>query len=421
MSPRVVAGQNGGMTGLRDPAAATASSVPGRARLHRRHDRRLAGGVAGGIGDHLSVPVAAVRLAFVLLSASGGLGIILYAAYWIVVPVEPGEQRRRRLPQWVEVSAAVVLGALALYTITRTVSVGGGFVPAALALLGAALIWRQATDVERRRWTQWSQVSLAADPGGRIGRIRLVGGVLLVLLGATLVLARADLGQLRDALFAVVVTVVGVVLITGPWWVRIVRDLDAERYERARSDERADLAAHLHDSVLQTLALIQRSADSPREVARLARSQERELRTLLFARRLASGRLADTLRSMAGEVEDTYAVGVEAVVVGDAPVTDASAAVVAATREALINAATHAGVTSVSLYAEIDGATCTVYVRDRGSGFDPAHIGADRHGISESIIERVARHGGRATVRSVVGAGTEVQIGMPLHGQGASG
>jgi len=212
---------------------------------------------------------------------------------------------------------------------------------------------------------------------------------------------------------AVVMTVIGLALLTGPWWIRMVSDLGEERSERIRSQERAELAAHLHDSVLQTLALIQRNASSPREVTRLARGQERELRTLLYGARTASGQLSEALRGAAGEVEDAYAIKVDVVVVGDAPLSERFGALVAACREALVNAAKHAGVETVSLYAEVEDSACLCFVRDRGSGFDPAAVDADRQGLRGSIIGRVERHGGQVSVRSSPGAGTEVEIRMP--------
>lgn len=377
------------------------------------------GGVASGIADHLGLSPNVVRLVFVLMTGASGLGLILYAAYWIVLPTDPEGRPASRAASRLEFAAAGVVGTLALLAVTQaprhfSVSLGGLFVPAMLACLGGALIWRQASDTQRRRWTQWSRTSLGAGPAAGVGRIRLIGGVGLVVAGGVLVLARANISAVGSGLLAVLVTVVGLGLITGPWWVRMVGDLNTERYERARSQERAELAAHLHDSVLQTLALIQRNAESSREVARLARGQERELRTLLYGTRTLSGQLAETLTTMAGEVEDDYAISVDAVVVGDAALDDGLNALVAASREALVNAAKHAGVASVSLYAEVDAGACTIYVRDRGVGFDLDAIAADRQGVRGSIIGRVERHGGQVKVRSGVGGGTEVELRMPL-------
>jgi signal transduction histidine kinase len=195
---------------------------------------------------------------------------------------------------------------------------------------------------------------------------------------------------------------------------RMVTTLSLERAERIRSQERADIAAHLHDSVLQTLALIQRNAGSPREVARLARGQERTLRTLLYGTRTASGQFGAELRVAAAEVEDAYAVSVDVVLVGDAPLSDDLAALVAAAREALVNAARHSGVDAVSVYAEFEPEQVSVFVKDRGAGFELDEIAADRQGVRGSIIGRVERHGGTVQVTSTPGAGTEVEMRMPL-------
>jgi signal transduction histidine kinase len=186
--------------------------------------------------------------------------------------------------------------------------------------------------------------------------------------------------------------------------------LASERAERIRSQERADIAARVHDSVLQTLALIQRNAESPREVARLARGQERTLRSLLYGDRDATGQFADELRSAAAEVEDAYAVSVDVVIVGDTPLDPDLAAVAAATKEALVNAAKHSGVTAVSLYAEIEKEQVSVFVKDRGVGFEVDAVADDRQGVRGSIIARVERHGGTARLTSTAGGGTEVEL-----------
>ncbi len=221
-----------------------------------------------------------------------------------------------------------------------------------------------------------------------------------------------------------VLTLVGVAIITIPWWLRLVRDLGDERRGRVQERERAEIAAHLHDSVLQTLALIQRQAGDSREVLRLARSQERQLRTWLYgpagyasagdAPTPASSSLAASLAEAAGEVEDTYAMSVTPVIVGDVPMDQHLAALVAAAREAMVNAAKHAGVEEISVYAEVEDGTVSVFVRDRGVGFDPTAVGTDRRGLAESIRGRMERHGGTATVRSRPGEGTEVELTVPV-------
>jgi signal transduction histidine kinase len=257
-----------------------------------------------------------------------------------------------------------------------------------------------------------SRTSLEAAGRERLGRVRLVSGATLVVGGAAWALARADFSAFRDGLLAVIVTVVGLALITGPWWMRMATQLSAERAERIRTQERADIAARVHDSVLQTLALIQRNADSPREVARLARGQERTLRGLLYGDRATTGQFGDELRTAAAEVEDAYAVTVDVVLVGDAPLDTNLAALAAAVREALVNAAKHSGVAAVSLYAEIEPEQVSVFVKDRGKGFEMDGIADDRQGVRGSIIGRVERHGGTVRVNSTPGIGTEVELRM---------
>ncbi len=394
----------------------TTASTPTR-RLYRRPDLGIAGGVATGIAEHLGLSTRVVRLAFVALAVAGGLGVALYGAYLIVLPTAP-DAGRGRFPLWLEYTVAGAAAVAAVATAAFSVPQDGLFVPALFACLGGALIWRQATDPDRERLRTSLPRSLAAGSGDWRGRVRLAVGAALVIAGAGLVLVRADFTAIRDGLLAMVVTVVGVALLTGPWWIRMASQLSSERAERIRSQERADIAAHLHDSVLQTLALIQRNAGSPREVARLARGQERTLRTLLYGTRAASGQFAAELRAAAAEVEDAYAVSVEVVIVGDAPLDDDLAALAAAAREALVNAAKHSGVEAVSLYAELEPGEVSVFVKDRGVGFDMAEIAADRQGIRGSIIARIERHGGTVQVSSTAGSGTEVEMRMPLATDG---
>jgi signal transduction histidine kinase len=396
----------------RDHGRVTVTAPPVAPRLYRRPDRGVLGGVASGIAGHIGISTALVRVGFVLLATAGGLGVALYGAYWIVLLPEP-DAPRGHIPAWLEYVLAAVAAVITIASLAVT-SPGSLFAPTLLACLGGALIWRQAGETERDRWRRFSRTSLSARSSARNGRIRVAAGATLVVSGAVLVLAKADFTAIRDGLLAMGVTVVGLALVTGPWWMNTVSQLGAERSERIRSQERADIAAHLHDSVLQTLALIQRNASSPREVTRLARGQERELRTLLYGSRTPTGQLAGELRSAAADVEDAYAISVEAVVVGDAALDGALAATCAAAREALVNAAKHAGVTTVSLYAEVEPGAVSVFVKDRGVGFDLDAVAGDRQGVRGSIIARVERHGGRVRVRSSPGSGTEVEIRMPI-------
>lgn len=408
-----------------DAPLAPPAPPAGPARLERRGQGRLVGGVAGGIADHLGVPSVAIRAAFVAAAFGGGFGVVLYAVFWIVLPAPPrGDGRSAMGP--VEYVVAVGAGAAVLVTSTWVAPLGDLFLPAAVGCVGAALLWRQAGAGQRERWRTMSRSSLAAGADDRWGLARVVVGTGLVVVGCVAVLATTDVSALRDGVQAVIVTLVGVALVTGPWWVRMVTDLGEERRERIRSQERANLAAHLHDSVLQTLALIQRNADSPREVTRLARSQERELRALLYTPAGpgappppdAPTHLADALRAAAAEVEDAYAVTVDVVVVGDAELDERLAALVAAAREAMVNAARHSGADRCAVYAEVEADAVVAYVRDRGQGFDLDAVAPDRQGVRGSIIDRVERHRGEATVASTPGEGTEVVIRMPSAGRG---
>jgi signal transduction histidine kinase len=295
--------------------------------------------------------------------------------------------------------------------------------PLLLAAAGGALIWRQS---QRAEVVEPSPVARARPGGGaaprrtlRLARPSLAGaglGTTLVLGGGLVFLwLTGALTAARDVLLAVAVVVVAIGVILTPWWLRLVRGLTEEREERVRTQERAELAAHLHDSVLQTLALMQKRADDPRAVAALARRQERELRAWLNGARTDAPRqtLAAAIQEVVGEVEDDHGVPVEVVVVGDCPLDEATEALVAATREAVVNAVKFAAGTPVSVYAEADGDRVEVFVRDRGPGFDLAAVPPDRRGLRESVLGRMDRHGGEAHVHTQPGAGTEIELVLP--------
>jgi signal transduction histidine kinase len=245
-------------------------------------------------------------------------------------------------------------------------------------------------------------------------------------LGAAIVMSAALAflwanGALRPAgeiVLATLVALAALALVFAPSWRRLASTLSAERAERVRSQERADVAAHLHDSVLQTLALIQRSADDPREVGLLARRQERELRAWLAGETqpAASDRLVAALEAAAVDVEAATGGSVEVVAVGDCQLGERAAAAVAAAREAMLNAAKFGGGGPVAVYAEASGDRIQVFVRDRGPGFDPAAVPTERRGVRESIVGRMERAGGRAFVRPSQGGGTEVEIAIELRG-----
>jgi signal transduction histidine kinase len=297
--------------------------------------------------------------------------------------------------------------------------------------LGVLLLLDDAGTIELK--PGWLLVVLAAFSGGAIaanlagGRdfprvaatLSWVGFGLALALGAGLIVlwASGALDAAGDVVLAAFVVSVALGLISAPIWLGLFRRLSLERSARIRSEERSELGAHLHDSVLQTLALVQSRADDPAEVSRLARLQERELRSWLAGAEPAQPgeRLADALRAAAEEVEEQHRAQVEAVVVGDAPLTEQLEALVGATREALTNAAKFAADGGpVRLYAEIEDGEARVFVDDRGPGFDPDAVPEDRRGVRESIIGRMSRHGGRAEIRSKPDAGTEVELTMEV-------
>ena len=404
------------------------ANMSASAQLRRDADGAVLAGVAAGLARRLGVDPLIVRVAFVAASFAGGFGLALYLLGWALMPGEDGERApieriAGRRETWLVVAGMVLL-ALAALLLLRAWGIwfSDAIVwPVILAAAGGALIWRQSQEgsdslsrpAESPRPVRGSdpltrpRVSLPRDAFGRV----LVGAALVV--GGALVFLWLNdaLQPARDVLLAVVVVLVALTLILAPWWLRLVRGLSAERTERIRSQERAEVAAHLHDSVLQTLALMQKRASEPREVAALARRQERELRAWLNGRRAAGdATIALALEAVAAEVEEAHGVPVEVVAVGDAPLDEPAQALVAAAREALVNAAKFAPGGPVALYAEVDAETIEVFVRDRGPGFDPAAVPDDRRGVRESIVGRMERHGGRAVVHSEPGAGTEVEL-----------
>jgi signal transduction histidine kinase len=372
--------------------AVPASGVP---RL-KRNGRMLAG-VCAGIARHFGVRVRYVRLAFIVLTVAGGVGAALYGLAYIAMTstdsevegVDPTAILREAGASWREgLGGGLVVAALA-------VAAGGGSevaLPAGVGVATAIVLARSGLTLSKR---------------GRVGAALMIAGAILV--------ARAlpALGDIQSVAFPVVVLLGGSFMLFGPWWLRMAQALTAERTARIRAQERAEVAAHLHDSVLQTLALIQRRADDPAEVAQLARRQERDLRAWLNADATAE---ADTLRGAlvraATEIEEGRGVEVEVVCVGDRPLDDDTAALAAAAREAILNAAKFAGAGRIDVFAEASAEGAEVFVRDRGAGFDPAAVPADRRGVRESIVGRMERHGGRAEIRSQPGGGTEVELAL---------
>jgi signal transduction histidine kinase len=294
-------------------------------------------------------------------------------------------------------------------------------VPIVVVVIGAALVWREFDSDGPR-----SVLGMPKKPTV-LSWARVVGGATLIVLGlGVVVLARVDIAAVRSSLLAVIVTLVGAALLTVPVWLRMWRTLNTERSARIRNDEREEIASHLHDSVLQTLALIQKQSDQPQEVMRLARGQERELRKWLFEGGDPDhSSLSEALKTISGEVEDQHGVTVRPITVGDVQLSAIDSesglprehftALLGATREALVNAAKHSGETNIDLFAETEPDKVTVFVRDRGAGFDEDLVPVDRQGLAKSIRGRIERRGGEVSVRSQVGKGTEVRILMPRN------
>ncbi|GAA2515279.1 PspC domain-containing protein [Streptomyces gobitricini] len=401
-------------------------------KLYRSADGRMLGGVARGLAGHLGLPVIWVRLVFLALFVADGLGVLVYAVFWIVVPLgvggrsgprsvfatAPDGRRRLRKPDKGQVVALIALTVGAVGFVT-SVDLGGDanrYVwPTLLVGVGVVLVWRQVDNARRASWS---------EPGGRRRLFQLVrglAGVALVGMGLTVfMVVRGSAAQLGTALTAAIAVLAGMALLAGPWLVRMSQDLSEERTMRIRAQERAEVAAHVHDSVLHTLTLIQRHAEEPGEIRRLARAQERELRNWLY-RPEGTGKdedqepdtLAEAVKRTAAEVEDKHGVPLEVVVVGDCPLDEGLAAQMQAAREAMVNAAKYGGGGgAVQVYAEVEGRTVFVSVRDRGPGFDLDAVPADRMGVRESIIGRMQRNGGTARLRSVPGDGTEVELEM---------
>lgn len=399
---------------------------PGIRRLYRSSEGRWVGGVARGLAGHLSLPVLWVRVLFVTLASFQGIGVLLYAVFWFFVPLgvggvaeakEPRDARSwlsGRRPDKGQVIALIALaaGAALLVNSLNLGAANRAVWPLLVIGLGVALVWRQADNARKARWVEMSH-------GKRFWPlVRAAGGVALVAAGVTgFIVVRGSGTHLGSLLQAALAVLVGVALIAGPYLVRMTQDLSAERLMRIRAQERAEVAAHVHDSVLHTLTLIQRSADDPREVSRLARAQERELRAWLY-RPEGTGRddepatLAEAVRAAAAEVEDAHGVPVEVVCVGDCPLDERLVATIQAAREAMVNGAKYGGGAAVQVYAEVEDRKVFVSVRDHGPGFDLDAVPADRMGVRESIIGRMRRNGGEARLRPAPGGGTEVELEM---------
>jgi len=414
----------------------TAPSTP--RKLYRDPNNRVVAGVAAGIAAHLGAPVLVMRIVFVVLATFDGLGAVMYAIFWAVLPRPAQAPEKPR--NVVQLLSFVALGAgmivIGIQTTGRSgLQVALGWL-VALVALGAGIIWHQADPKRRERWSaqvpQMPWLGAAMDNDRQSYLLRFLGGGVLIVggtIGAIVVgvpfFSDAGTDSIVLGLVFALVALAGVALALAPLlWrmfsqLRIEREARlAEREARIRETERAELAAMIHDQVLHTLALIQRNAGDVKAVLRLARGQERSLRSWLYKSAASPNeRLTAAMEEIAAEVEDTYAIVVETVVVGDIEVDEQVAALIAAAREALVNAARHAKVPTVSLFAEVEEEEISVFVRDRGAGFDMSTVEDDRHGVKGSIIGRMKRHGGKAEIRTEIGNGTEVRLTMPISAE----
>jgi len=406
--------------------------------LRRGRDERLVGGVAAGLAARTGFDVTVVRIVFVLAALADGFGVAAYVVAWLLVPAV-GETSNggngnagtsniasKALTDRRGIALAAGLGSLLIVVFLIASVLGAGWLgsfawPLVVAVLGIVLIWRNAPADEQATMRRLAEPLLGLTEHNRrsrtvwrvsIASLLLAGGLLTLLSG------HASNALLRP-LGGVALVIAAIVVVLGPWWLRIARDLVVERQARVRAEERADIAARVHDSVLQTLALIQRRAHEPQQVIQLARAQERELRGWLFDG-LAPGSvdgqgmtLAAGVRLIQQDVEAQHGIAVEAVTVGDCELDDDLGALLAAAREATVNAGKWSGADVVSLFAEVEPQQVSLFVRDRGRGFDPAAVPDDRKGLAESVHARMARRGGSATVRSIQGEGTEVALTMP--------
>jgi signal transduction histidine kinase/phage shock protein PspC (stress-responsive transcriptional regulator) len=389
----------------------------------------VVGGVCAGFAEHTGVPVSVVRSVALLLTLCGGAGALLYAWLWATTPARtettdaPPSSRLHpgaRLPSAdlvvqghvTEVLLGIALLAAAAALIASRLGVPVPLtvvIPGIVVLAGAAMAWRQFAEL-RLGVAQSSPVL-----------VRALGALVLVTVGILLFFVTGEQPDIWTVVIASGTVLVAVALVVAPWLVRLNRDLSDERAARVRETERAEIAAHLHDSVLQTLALIQQKAGPSSDVARLARAQERDLRDWLFTGSTASAADAGaTVREYAAAIERDFPVRFDVVTVGDvtAPLPDA---VLGAAREAMLNAARHAG-GDVSVYLEVGDGRTELAVTDRGPGFSLDDVPADRMGVRGSIAERMRRAGGTALIGSGPGGrGTSVTLTIRTGGDETGG
>ena len=397
--------------------------------LRRDPDDQLGGGVAAGLAAWRGFSPTTVRIALAVAALiSTGWAVPFYVLGWLLIPVKGQETSiaSKAKHDARGVALAIALASVLAVFLLLAGALNSGSIevyvwPQVISVAGLTLIWRNAPENERAGMRRL--VKALEDLGGsggttarRATRLRFAAAAVLLVVGFIALLSLHGGTQLLAPLGGFLLVAAALVLLLGPWWLRIARDLVLERQGRARAEERADIAAHMHDSVLQTLALIQRRAEDPQAVVQLARAQERDLRSWLFEGRAPgdadASSFAEGVRQIQRDVEAMHGVPVEVVIVGDCPLDEHIAALLAAGREATVNAAKWSGAAVISVFAEVEADKVNVAVRDRGKGFDPAAVPGDRKGVAESIRGRMSRHGGEATVQSAPGEGTKVTLTM---------
>lgn len=408
--------------------------------LRRSSSDCILGGVCAGIAVRMGVRGRTLRIAFTISAFIFGLGLLLYVACWLVMTRSGEDQsigqrvsHQRRNTRIVVLAIIVAMGLLlTVHSIAYqpfgavhrvgAFQAGSSFVWTILfSAVAVVAIWRGASPDERVHLQGLLNaapvVGTASSRGWKAVALRIIPGVILVVVGLRIMNQIGGVwGAAVPALIGAMALLFGVLIILAPWWLQTVRDLSSERRERVRVEERASMVAHIHDSVLQTLTLIERAAGSEVNVVRLARAQERELRQWLFDPNFANDSnkspesFAALLATIENDVENDYGVKVELVVVGDCGADEGVRALAAAGREAAINAAKWSGASMISIFGEVEPATLSLFVRDTGSGFDLTTVASDRQGIALSIRQRMSQHGGEATINSTVGTGTEVQL-----------
>lgn len=370
----------------------------------RSADDRIIGGVAAGIAAQFGVNVFLMRLCVAVISGVMPLFVLLYAALWVLRPVGKVQGVGSKVPQPVQLLFGVAVWAVLLFVVFPSAYFAVSLLPLGAIAVGAVLVWRA-----------WDKNLDAAGGLQERGFVVPVGaGMALVFAGLLLILANwENRAAFVGSMVAAALTFAGMVALSLPLGVRLWQ----ERTARAAQDERAAIASQLHDSVLQTLALIQKRSDDAAEVARLARGQERQLRAWLFDSPVEQESVFLAIDQAVAEVEDLFGVRIDTVKVGEDVVADAAgSAAVGAAREAMMNAAKHSDAESINVFVEHRGSRLEIFVRDRGKGFDVASVAADRHGVAESIVGRVEGVGGKALVKSGAGYGTEVSLSVPVVG-----